>query len=149
MIQRSAPLKRTQLKRRPRKKRPEGWDDPEFLAWLRTWPCYVCLRQFCILNAIPFWWACDAENRRSTVNHRPWITCGPTEAAHVGPRGLGQKCKDREAMPLGTKHHEHQTAGGGPESHHTLGKRFWEHHGLEKETVLAILWDLYAKETGK
>jgi hypothetical protein len=145
MIARREHLKRTPLKRRPRKPRPEGWDDPDFLAWLRKWPCYVCLRKSCKSGSpYQFFRVIADASVRSGFVHFFSMNCGPTEAAHIGIRGLRQKSKDREAMPLGRNHHQH-----GPESHHVLGREFWEHHGLDRDTVLAILWDLYEKETGK
>lgn len=147
MIQRRNFIKRSPLKRKP-PKRTEGFSDPEYLAWLRTWPCYVCLRRYCDSNFVAFW-EILAEPTLRTALAGEFRDCGRTEAAHIGIRGLRQKCRDREAMPLGTKHHLHQTAGGGPESHHTLGGKFWEHHGLEKRFVIAMLNDLYAQETGK
>jgi hypothetical protein len=148
MIQRRNYLKRSPLKRKPAK-RPAGFADPEYLAWLRTWPCYVCLFRACVEQSVPFWKVITNKlSRDNFVNGTMW-ECGRTEAAHVGTRGLRQKCKDREAMPLGQKHHLHQTAGGGPESHHSLGGKFWEHHGLERESVIAILNELYHQETGK
>lgn len=151
MIERKFQLKRSPLRRKARKKRAEGVDDPAFLEWLRTtWPCYVCLRAHCERRKLEFW--VMIEDREARELYRTMVSqydCGPTDAAHIGVRGLLQKSPDREAIPLGKKHHLHQTAGGGPESHHTLGKRFWEFHGLERETVIAILNRLYQKETGK
>jgi hypothetical protein len=34
---------------------------------------------------------------------------GPIEADHAGRRGLGQKCDDRECIPLCAKHHRERT----------------------------------------
>jgi len=48
------------------------------------------------------------------------------EAAHVGARGLGQKCSDFETLPLCRDHHR-----PGEDSHHRLGRRFAEVHGLD------------------
>lgn len=39
---------------------------------------------------------------------------GRIEADHVGPRPLGRKCHDREAIPLCTKHHWLRTNYLGP-----------------------------------
>lgn len=149
MIQRRAYLNRAPLKRGRRKKRPEGWDDPAYLEWIRRWPCYVCLRMKCRKYSFSFLEMIDDRVARASAAVSTLYCCGRTEAAHIGQRGLRQKCKDREAMPLGQKHHLHQTAGGGPESHHSLGVKFWNHHGLERDTVMAILNDLYHRETGK
>lgn len=57
-----------------------------------------------------------------------------TEAAHVGQRGLSQKCSDRETIPLCAFHHR-----TGPESHHRLGKLFWKHHGLDRYELIREL----------
>lgn len=45
---------------------------------------------------------------------RPSDCEGVTEAAHVGQRGKGRKCDDREAIPLCGKHHRmlDQALGG-------------------------------------
>ena len=53
--------------------------DPAYLAFIRSLPCAVCPR-----------------------------TPPRVEAAHVGRRGLGQKCSDREAIPLCSLHHQEQ-----------------------------------------
>lgn len=79
-------------------------EDQNYLAWIRMQPCAVC----------------------------GVFRLGLIQAAHVGFRGAGQKCSDREAIPLCRKHHER----GELESHHTLGKRFWLHFGLEREQLI-------------
>jgi len=68
-----------------------------------------------------------------------------TEAAHVGDRGLGQKCSDRETIPLCAEHHTQ-----GRDSYHKLGKKFWEHHGLDRFELIARLNAMYTeqKQTG-
>jgi len=68
---------------------------------------------------------------------RNWIT----EAAHVGARGLGQRCSDREAIALCQKHHR-----TGKHSQHTLGKNFWSHHGLDKDAIVADLNRRFERE---
>ena len=153
-IRRNSPLKRSikALKRvplwgKPRKK--TGFENEEYLNWLRTWPCFVCLKQF-------YGYGQDFETlvihpiARSMVAeaYPSSFQCGPTQAAHVGPHGMGQRCPDSEAMPLGQKHHLHLTAGGGPESHHTLTGEFWEFHGLNRDEVFELLHRLYREETG-
>ena len=58
-IRRNSPLKRTinalkrsRLKRKPTKRRPEDVNEA-FLAWLReTWPCYVCFVRYCNANIL-------------------------------------------------------------------------------------------------
>jgi hypothetical protein len=39
---------------------------------------------------------------------------GVIEADHVGRRGVGQKCDDRETIPLCTRHHAERHALAGP-----------------------------------
>ena len=73
-------MKRTPLKRRPRKKQPE--DDKLYLEWLHTLPCEL--------------WPNPA-----TVCH------GPIEAHHAGDHGFGRRAPDRTAIPLCAKHHRH------------------------------------------
>ena len=97
-------LKRTAIRRRPR--RPRTGDNPAYLAWLRAQPCMIC---------------------------RPPRTCGIVEAAHVGERGLGQKCPDIEAVPLGAGHHRLYR-----DAHHVIGRKFWQHHGFERDTMIAL-----------
>lgn len=50
-------------------------------------------------------------------------------------RGLSQKCSDFEAIPLCAEHHRREY----PESHHALGKRFWERWQIDRESVIAEL----------
>lgn len=73
----------------------------------------------------------------------PCVVCGawPVEVAHIGLRGLMQKCSDRETIPLCLKHHAH----GQPESHHTLGRYFWAHHGIDRPELLARLQAAYVE----
>ena len=84
--------------------------DSSYLRWLRILPCIVC----CQWN-LP-------TNRRS----------GPVEAAHVGKRGIGQKCADSEALPLCVWHHR-----TGPQAHHVLGKKFWQFWKLDRFSLIA------------
>lgn len=150
MIQRRSPIRRNvvPINRCPRKRNP-GMDNPEFRAWLKDWPCWVCYEKHCRThNLNPVEFRAHVEARQYFYEHCSRWECGVTEVAHVGARGLGQKCPDRESIPLGTKHHEHATAGGGPESHHALGKGFWRFHGVDRGEVLAELHRLYEAETG-
>jgi hypothetical protein len=57
-----------------------------------------------------------------------------TEVAHVGERGLSQKCPDREAIPLCTLHHTE-----GKHSVHKMGVHFWSFWKLDKAAVIADL----------
>ena len=95
------------VKRAPLKRRaprPQRDSDPRYLAWLRTQACIICH----IVRYI--------------------------EAAHVGARGLGQKCSDREAVPLCQEHHR-----TGAHAHHVLGKGFWAFHHVDRQVVIAVL----------
>jgi len=60
----------------------------------------------------------------------------------VGVRGLGQKCSDYEAIPLCSYHHR-----VGNNSHHALGKKFWSHWGLDKDTLIAKYNRMYEETT--
>ncbi len=61
-----------------------------------------------------------------------------TEAAHIGDRGMSQKCSDAETIPLCGEHHR-----TGKDSHHRLGKKFWAHWGIDKKKLLAELQEAY------
>jgi hypothetical protein len=102
---RRTPIRRTPLKRKPRR----YVVPPEALAyweWIRRQPCVVC-----------------------GCKHR--FIC-PVEVAHVGQRGLSQKCDPFEVIPLCQAHH----GRGFPESHHTLGKAFWKFHNLDRMELI-------------
>jgi len=60
---------------------------------------------------------------------RFWI-----EAAHVGPRAFGHKCPDRETLPICRWDHRI-----GPNSHHRMGKKFWEFWKLDRESLILEL----------
>lgn len=70
------------------------------------------------------------------IRKQPCAVCGLRrliEVAHVGVRGLAQKCNGWEVIPLCRFHH----ARGFPESHHELGKRFWSYFGLDRCGLIA------------
>lgn len=96
-------------RRRPGKPRRGRVRDPKYLAWLREQWCAIC-------------------------EFRPGSEAGTghIEAAHVGERGLGQKSDDRAAIPLCVRHHR-----TGADSHHVLGKKFWAHHRLDRDLLVA------------
>ena len=81
-----------------RRKKKRLGDDPERRAWIRQQQCLVCY-----------------ANRLTQTT--------PTECAHVGERGLGQKCSDRETVPLCVIHHRI-----GKDAHHKIGRSFWKYH---------------------
>jgi len=70
----------------------------------------------------------------------PFLQRERTEAAHVGKRGIGQKCSDWEAIPLCRWHHRI-----GPESHHTLGKNFWKHHAINRDELIRELQEMHER----
>lgn len=66
------------------------------------------------------------------------------EAHHAGVRGLMQKASDRTAVSLCSWHHRL-----GPESVHVLGKRFWAHHGLDRDKIIDELNARFARGAGR
>jgi hypothetical protein len=127
------PLKRsaTTIRRSPvRKKRPgpprrsSRVLDEDYLDWIRTLACIICVYRY--------------------PGGGPDLSVQTTrsEAAHVGARGLSQKCSDREAMPLCTHHHHDAKAG----HHGQLGKNFWKHYGLDRDKIIAELNQRYEQE---
>jgi hypothetical protein len=127
---RRTPLKRSWLKRKPRKK--QHGDNPQYLAWIRTMPCLCCFPEF-----YAQWmagWLEDVEVEIERLHYRR-IQKSHTEAAHCGLRGFGQTCPDIETLPLCGKLHHRE----GPESHHELQTRFWSHHGIDRVEVLRFL----------
>jgi len=79
--------------------------DSRYLAWIRTLPCVIC------------------GSRRGV------------EAAHTGPRGLGQKASDTSAIPLCHRHHR-----TGNDSYHHLGaRRFAQVHKLDVSAIVRRL----------
>jgi hypothetical protein len=74
---------------------------PAHLAFIRSLPCCV-------------------SGRRHSI-----------EAAHVGSRGMGQKCSDFETIPLNALYHREQ---------HRIGlKRFAQTYDLDIPAILAML----------
>ena len=104
--------------------------DPKYRAFVRTFPCVAC---FGGLMADEDFGPLEAVLQGSR-----------TECAHVGLRGLSQRCSDRETLPLcRAEHHQH-----GPESHHKLGKRFWAFHGLDRPALIAEANQRYITDGG-
>lgn len=69
--------------------------------------------------------------------------CYGVEVAHVGDRGFGRKCSDLETLPICTRHHQ-----TGRDSAHVLGKRFYEHHGLDKQSLIEQYQAEYRRQYG-
>ncbi len=101
--------------------------DPAYLKWLHTLACICCsLGELRPRDPIGFW---------------KWTGWDRIEAAHVGVRGMSQKCPDREAIPLCSTHHRL-----GRDAAHRLGKKFWEHHGIDPKRLIADLNQRYETE---
>jgi len=113
------------IQRKRSKLRRGALKDPAYLDWIRMLPCMICWPRMMFQVA---------------------LDCLPSglprsEAAHVGVRGLGQKCSDRESVPLCEVHHR-----TGAESHHVLGKNFWSFRGLNRDKIIAELNRLYEEQ---
>jgi hypothetical protein len=93
-----------------------------YLQWLRTLPCVVC----------SLWGF-------SIKGYSGWI-----ETAHVGQRGMSQKCPDREALPLCVWHHRM-----GPHAVHVLGRNFWSFWKLDRYALIAAHQQQFKKEHEK
>jgi hypothetical protein len=105
MIRRRCPLNRKWKVVKART--PKAADNLAYLAWIRQQGCVVC----------------RAHGLKQVSR---------TEAAHVGRRGLLQRCSDFETLPLCTNHHR-----TGKDSHHSIGKFFWDHHQLDRTALIA------------
>ena len=77
------------------------------------------------------------------IREQPCAICEqrPVEAAHVGLRGMGQKCSDYEAIPLCPDCHRI-----GEHSHHVLGKYFWSHYGIDRDILMLYYREKYGEE---
>lgn len=103
--------------------------DRAYLEFIRRRPCVVCIR----IEETSTWHEIHSRSFQLT----------PTEAAHVGERGLMQKCSDRETIPLCSEHHRVDRF-----SHHRLGKKFFEHYGIDRDFLIRELNAKYEAETG-
>ncbi len=101
--------------------------DPAYLIFVRSLSCVCCDK-------------CSTIELMK-LEHDHGNTVCLTEAAHTGKRGLSQKAPDREAIPLCKWHHTE-----GPESHHRLGKAFWNKWGIDRDELIAELQSRYEKE---
>ena len=87
------------------------------------------------------------EAYKAFIRKQACICCGTTryvECAHVGRRGYGQKCSDRETLPLCSLHHVQ-----GPESHHVLGRNFFSFWRLDRFELIAKFNRLYETARGR
>jgi len=113
--------------------------DPDYLAFIGTLPCCVCFAA-CYRSG-EVWMLIDVGWEPAIMRgDSPAVQESRTEAAHVGPHGSSdQKADDRETAPL--CHDEHHQ--NGPESHHKLRTKFWEHHGIDWPKLRAALQARY------
>ena len=136
-LKRSAPPKRTRLKRSKPPTLPQWVLD--WWCWVSSQPCVICSRQ-----AMDGAWADWMTAEEALTIFKQRIQRSDTEVAHVGPRGLRQKCDPREVLPLcGVLHHRL-----GAYSAHRRGKEFWKFHGLIRKQVVRELQERYQRETG-
>jgi hypothetical protein len=106
-------------------------------SWLQRKP-----RRYVVPPEILAYWAWIREQQCvcCSVNG----STGLIDAAHVGTRGLAQKSSGWEVLPLCKFHHRR----GFPYSHHTLGKRFWSFHGLDRGGLIRMYRLRYFGLTG-
>lgn len=113
--------------------------DPAYLEWLHTLPCLCCWGfpgGYQPSGTCLVYWEYERLNGNPSQGT-------PTEAAHVGLRGLSQKCPDREAIPLCREHHTQD-----PFSSHRMGKKFWEHYGIDRDALIQSLNRAYKESNG-
>lgn len=109
-------MKRSPIKRKRSKPRRGRVVDRSYREFIASLPCCVCEK-----------WGTKQDAR--------------TEAAHVGVRGIGQKCSDRDTLPICGRHHRN-----GRFSHHVMGKGFWEFWGIVIEDEIAKYNRRYEQE---
>lgn len=133
------------LKRSPVKKRRTGAPrkgpkrSREYLQFIRSMLCVVCFRSSWIemLERGEIWRMSREYNCYTRHDHA-------TEAAHTGVRGFGQKASDFEAIPLCAEHHQ-----TGKHSHHRMGKKFFEYHGIDRDALILALNQKYTQSVCK
>jgi hypothetical protein len=108
--------------------------DLKYRRFIRSFCCIVCTRGV-LVRRYDAWSGTDLDSV---------FQMSLTEFAHVGRRGLSQKCDDRDGLPLCAEEH-HRT---GRYSHHKLGRRFWVFHGLDRHTLIAEAQSLYVADGG-
>jgi hypothetical protein len=131
-MKRTCGMKRTPMKKRPRKTQPG--DDPQYEAWIRTLPCFCCFVSQYKDGQIKAYILSGGD-----AGDLPRFQQSRTECAHLGDRGLGALCPSRETGPLCMEHHRE-----GVDSHHgRVGKGFWKHHGIQRKKLFEILHEIY------
>lgn len=128
---------------RPKRKRHgQPVQDQTRLDWIRTLPCVCCFRGVwsdAIAGKHTFTELLDLAAALQAMNGPQKF---PTEAAHVGERGLSQLCSSDETAPLCSEIHHRE----GRESIHRKQKSFWTFHQIDREELLAYLKKTYAAE---
>ena len=127
---RFTPPKRNRIKRKaPRRTKDTAITDKEYLEWIASLPCVCCVngidRVICMAKGEYTW----RDVAIMTANQK-----SPTEAAHVGNHAGYRRAPDRTAIPLCAEHHRE-----GPASAHRFGRKFWQKHRLDRETLIAAL----------
>lgn len=131
-------MKRSPIKRKHRK--PKPGDNPAFLAFVRTLPCFVCYREVYEFFGSEPWALIELLESEATFP----VQRTRTEAAHLGRstsrRGLKQKYPDNESGPLCSDHHTRFKT-----SHHANARSFWDIHGIERDELIDQIQALYAQ----
>lgn len=120
-------LKRSPVPKRRTKPRKGPARNEKYKAFIRSLPCCVC-RAIGVRRITGLVTASIEELSRYPMQQ------SPTEAAHTGVRGLGQKSNDHESIPLCCEHHTQNR-----DSYHRLGKNFFLHHGIDRDALIATL----------
>lgn len=145
-LKRKTPMKRSSLNSRytpitskraiPRARaEKEAWTsggrtpgiDPKYRAWIRLLPCIICLKNWLF-----------SESAEAIVEAAMMGQNEVSECAHIGSRGLGQKCSDRQSCALCPDHHR-----TGAEARHVLGRNFWTFHKMDRDAVIRRLQELH------
>lgn len=107
--------------------------DPAYRWWIEGQPC-ICCQQLIQLQYMAI--AAGAGPQE------PYRQQSRTECAHLGVRGLSQKCSDLETLPLcGLEHHRE-----GPHSAHKLQRGFTKHWKFDLPMLFAWYWDRYEED---
>lgn len=122
-IKRKSFLKRSSVrKKRTGPPRRGRLIDDGYKGFIANLPCMVCVKG-------------ATERGIPQASH--------TEVAHVGTRGLGQKCSDRETIPLCAHHHRTLKT-----AIHVIGRPEFERvHGVNIEAEILRLNEAYEQET--
>lgn len=103
--------------------------DPAYKAWIASLPCAICALLAGLVEKNHGIYFIDQKSK--------------TEVAHVGDRGLSQKCDDSETIPLCMEHHRE-----GRYSHHKLGKGFFAYWKLDRGELVRTLNEQYERSGG-